>query len=189
MIRKRTARGPLLARAGRRWCIPPAILWDADETLEGAPILRELPNEHGVLLWKALRDVLLWASVEPEQRAGLFVADAAGRRLVQLQAIPMDDRVELALTALTAVVATPETVSADSITMACQGISRWAHDRQMLGTALLFAQAAALASPEQARPGYDVGSLALRMDRPARAETWLRRTVGVARRGKDWETY
>ncbi|MBW3656043.1 MAG: hypothetical protein KY444_08035, partial [Gemmatimonadetes bacterium] len=141
------------------------------------------------MLWKALRDVLLWASVEPEQRAGLFVANAAGRRIAQLQAVPMDDRVELALTALMAVIATPAAVSGDSVTVACQEISRWAQERQMLGTALLFTQAAALASPEQARPAYDVGSLALRMDRPARAETWLRRTVGVARRGKDWETY
>jgi len=65
----------------------------------------------------------------------------------------------------------------------------WAREREKLGTALLFAQAAALASPEQGRAGYDVGSLALLMDRPARAETWLRRTVGVARRGKDWESY
>ncbi|HEY7767225.1 tetratricopeptide repeat protein [Longimicrobium sp.] len=179
----------VLARQGRRWCIPPAILSDPDETLEGVAILRELPNEHGLLLWKALRDVLLWAAVEPGHRAGLFVADAAGLRLAQLQAVPMDGQVELALTALTAVVASPESVSAESVTLACQGISRWAQERQLLGTSLLFAQAAALASPEQARPGYEVGSLALRMDRPARAETWLRRTIGVARRGKDWETY
>ncbi|HZG41903.1 MAG TPA: hypothetical protein VEY93_02995, partial [Longimicrobium sp.] len=175
--------------ATRRWCIPPAILRDTDETLEGVQILQEFPNEHGLLLWKAYRDVTIWAATEPEDRLELFVAGAAGRRLQQLREVPMENRIVLALTLLVAVVSTPESIRAEAVTLACQGVSVWARERGKLGTALLFAQAAALASPEQGRAGYDVGSLALLMDRPARAETWLRRTVGVARRGKDWESY
>jgi tetratricopeptide (TPR) repeat protein len=175
--------------ASRRWCVPPAILRDTDETLEGVQILQEFPNEHGLLLWKAYRDVTIWAATEPGDRLELFVAGAAGRRLQQLGEVPMENRVELALTVLVAVVSTPESIRAEAVTLACQGVSVWARERGKLGTALLFAQAAALASPEQGRAGYDVGSLALLMDRPARAETWLRRTVGVARRGKDWESY
>lgn len=175
--------------ASRRWCIPPAILRDVDETLEGVQILQEFPNEHGLLLWKAYRDVMIWAATEPEDRKELFVAGAAGRRLRQLQEVPMENRMELALTVLVAVVSTPTAIRAEAITVACQALSAWAREREKLGTALLFAQAAALSSPEQGRAGYDVGSLALLMDRPARAETWLRRTVGVARRGKDWESY
>lgn len=101
--------------ASRRWCIPPAILRDVDETLEGVQILQEFPNEHGLLLWKAYRDVMIWAATELEDREELFVAGAAGRRLRQLQEVPMENRMELALTVLVAVVSTSTAIRAGGV--------------------------------------------------------------------------
>lgn len=175
--------------ASRRWCIPPAILREPDETLEASQILLEHRGDLGLLLWNSLRDVTLWACVEPERREGLFTPDAADKRLEQLRGAGVEPPLEVSLTALVAVVGTPGTVSPEIVTLVCIEISRWAQERGASGTALAFAQAAALASPEEAAPAYRVGSLALGWGRHARAETWLRRSIGLARRGKDWQSY
>ncbi|HET6765498.1 MAG TPA: hypothetical protein VFH27_17550, partial [Longimicrobiaceae bacterium] len=58
----------------RRWCIPPAILREPSETLEGAQVLDEVGGRLGVLLWQCLRDVTLWAATDPEDRDGLFAS-------------------------------------------------------------------------------------------------------------------
>lgn len=175
--------------ASRRWCIPPAILREPDETLEASQILEEHRGDLGLLLWNSLRDVTLWASVDPERREGLFTTEGANKRLGQLQGASVDPTLEVSLTTLAAVVGSPGTASAEIVTLVCIEISRWAQERGANGTALAFAQAAALASPEEAAPAYRVGNLALGWGRHARAETWLRRSIGLARRGKDWQSY
>jgi tetratricopeptide (TPR) repeat protein len=173
----------------RRWCIPPAILREPDETLEASQILEEFRGDLGLLLWNSLRDVTLWASVEPERREGLFTAEAAQKRLWLLQTTPVEPALEVSLTTLAALVGSPGTASGEIVSLVCLEISRWALDRSSFGTALAYAQAAALASPEEAGPAHTVGSLALTWNRAARAETWLRRSIGLARRARDWEAY
>jgi tetratricopeptide (TPR) repeat protein len=175
--------------ATRRWCIPPAILREPDETLEASQILEELKGDLGLLLWNSLRDVTLWASVEPERREGLFTSEAAEKRLRDLRSCAVDPTLEVSLTTLAAVVGSPGTASPELVSLVCVEISRWAQERGAFGTALAMAQAAALASPEEAGPAYTVGNLALRWGRNARAETWLRRCIGLARRRKDWQSY
>lgn len=173
----------------RRWCIPPAILREPDETLEASQILEEFRGDLGLLLWNSLRDVTLWASVDPERREGLFTTEAAQKRLWLLQTTPVDPALEVSLTTLAALVGSPGTASGEIVSLVCLEISRWALDRSSFGTALAYAQAAALASPEEAGPAHTVGSLALSWNRGARAETWLRRSIGLARRARDWEAY
>lgn len=188
---KNSAPGPRPRRRNgpRRWCIPPAILREPEETLEGSHVLEEVPGELGLLLWSSLRDVTLWASVPPERREGLFGPAAAERRLEALRTSGADAPVEVALTTLAAVVATPATTSAEVVTLVCVEVSRWAREQGAWGTSIAFAQAAALASPEDSAAAYTVGRLAILWGRPARAETWLRRAVGLARRNRDWESY
>jgi tetratricopeptide (TPR) repeat protein len=173
----------------RRWCIPPAILREPDETLEASQILEEFKGDLGLLLWNSLRDVTLWSAVDPERREGLFTAEAARKRLDLLQASPVEPNLEVSLTTLAALVGSPGTASGEIVSLVCLEVSRWAIERGSYGTALAYAQAAALASPEEAGPAHTVGSLALRWGRGARAETWLRRCIGLARRGKDWPAY
>lgn len=173
----------------RRWCIPPAILREPDETLEASQILEEFRGDLGLLLWNSLRDVTLWSAIDPGRREGLFTPDAAQKRLGQLQASTVDTSLEVSLTTLAAVVGSPGTASAEIVSLVCLEIGRWALERGAMGTAIAYAQAAALASPEDAGPAYTVGSLALRWGRSARAETWLRRCIGLARRGRDWQSY
>lgn len=59
----------------------------------------------------------------------------------------------------------------------------------MLHTALAFAQAGALASPDFAEAALHTGIAASAAGQDARAGTWLRRAVSLARREKDWTAY
>lgn len=188
---RKSPRGPRTRRrnGSRRWCIPPAILREPEETLEGAEVLEEHPGDLGLLLWSCLRDVTLWAAVEPERREGLFTEEAAIKRLGALQHSGTDPQLEVALTTLAAVVATPATASPAVVTLVCLEVSRWARERGDRGTSIAFAQAGALASPDDAAAAFSVGQLAMAAGRHARAETWLRRSVGLARRARDWESY
>jgi len=173
----------------RRWCIPPAILREADETLEGTGLLEEIRGEAGLLLWHSLRDVTLWAEVTPEERATLFSPPAAAERLRLLHAAAVEPALEVSLTTLAALVANPSGANAEIVTLVCLQVSRWAQGRGAPNTSLAFAQAGALASPEDAAAALSVGVLALHFRRLPRAETWLRRTIGLARRKRDWASY
>jgi tetratricopeptide (TPR) repeat protein len=80
-------------------------------------------------------------------------------------------------------------VRAEKVALACQQISQWAEVNGSLATALAFAQAAALACPGDAATGFKVGRLAWRHGEQARAETWFRRTIALARQSGDWASY
>lgn len=176
--------------AGRRLrCLPPAILREAEETIEGSNILGECRDNSAVLLWKACREVSLWASVEEDRRDGLFTPDASTKRLAAIHEAGLDSRLEIPLTALTEVLSSPAVADAERIAGACSRVSEWCAERAALGTALAFAQAAALATPTVAGRARAVGELAIRSRRFHRAETWLRLALGLARRARDWQSY
>lgn len=175
--------------ASRRWCVPPAIMREPEETLEYSLVLSELPGDLALLAWNAVRDVTLWARVDEERRAELFDQQNAQKRLTAIKESQLEVRVALGLTSLTAIVASPATVSSDVMTLVCMDLSRWAEERAAFGTAVAFAQAAALIDETAPAPAARVGGLALRWGRRPRAETWLRRTIGLSRRAKDWHSY
>src|SRR4051794_36671092 len=175
--------------ASRRWCVPPALLHEPDELLEGAGVLDELPGPVGLILWQSLRDVTLWASVPHEARAGLFTPQAARVRLGERRAWGAEPALEVSLTTLAALVGSPQTANPEIVSLVCIQVSRWADDRGAFATAMGYAQAAAQSLPMDAAPALAAGTLALRWRRSARAETWLRRAVGLARRRRQWEPY
>ncbi|MDB4951086.1 MAG: hypothetical protein JWM27_3735 [Gemmatimonadetes bacterium] len=178
-------RGP----AARRWCVPPALLREPHETLEGAHVLDEVPGELGLVLWESLRDVLLWAEAGEGQRAGLFQDGAAPVRFERIRDARPEVGVELALTTVAALVADPAAAIPALLATVCAEVARWAEERGCGTTALSYAQAAALACPDDPDPAVEVGRMALRQGRLQRAESWLRRGVGVARRGQGWAAY
>lgn len=179
------------ARRGthRPWCLPPAVTREPGETLEGMHVLDEFPAELSLLLWSALRDVSLWALTPEERREGLFSPNTAIRRADEQARTQLDPALELHLGTLAGVVSHPAQASDEVVTLTCLAVSRWAREHGGMGTAVAFAQAAALASPEDPEPALAVGRLAVEWGRPARAETWLRRAIGLARRARDWECY
>ena len=159
------------ARAPRRWRTPPPLIRGSAETLEGMEILREVPGETGVLLWQAYRNVMFWATAEPQDRGKLFAADAGQHRLEDLLSADVPGGIVDALVAVGRLLSAPETTSGDTIADATRTIADWAGSEGYGSTALSFAQAAALSAPRNAPF--------------ARHATNVERVRGIARTGRD----
>lgn len=193
-VRVRRALSDARRRTERRWCIPPAIRQPHGETLEGTRLLEEHKDrELAYLLWVTLRDVLLWSAVDPDRRAGLFAPAADAHRLASLSAAGEGQGLTAPMFTLAALLARPAQIEPEELTSACVEVSRWAREHGAVATAIAFAQAAALVMPEDAGPALTVGAL-LRVTATdahalARAESWLRRAVSLARRRGDWKRY
>jgi tetratricopeptide (TPR) repeat protein len=187
-------RGERRARARRhgglrRWCLPPAVSYDAGEMLEAACVLEELEGDTAVVLWTAARDVTLWATTPPARRAGLFAAEAASARREGIVAARLEPALVLSLALLSGVVSPSGQANPATVQRACMEVARWAQARGAPGTAVTFTQAGALASPRAPCAALEVGRLALEWGRWTRAEAWLRRAIALARRAADWESY
>jgi tetratricopeptide (TPR) repeat protein len=178
---------PPIRRTARRWRVAAALTRDPSEAFDGLNVLREIPGDFGVALWQTVRDVELWAS--SEDRSALFSPGAGERRRTLLDSAEVPQELDAALGVLTGLVSFPGEASADAVTLACGRVARWAEVRGALATALAFAQAAYFVLPTQARLAYEAGRLAaLRGDR-VRADTWFRRTIGLARQEGDWNAF
>ena len=173
-------------RATRLWVVPPGLMTH-EEPFEGYRVLDEVRTAEGVTLWEFLRDVDLWSTTPPEGRTRLFAPGSARRRRERVAGLTPDLRasLEAVVRALEGRVRTP----AVQLSQACHALSRWAGEQGLPHTALAFAQSAALATPEEPAPAYVVGLLARRSAEYRRAETWFRRTLGLARRSGDWNYY
>ena len=172
----------------RRWRVPPALK-RGDEIFEGLGVLDEMSGERGLVLWQSLRDALLWAEAWDDERAALFAADAERARMAMILAAQPSPELEEPLGVLARMLGEPTQISAEMVALACRRISQWADDEGMLTTALAFAQAAATVTPGDAGVAFAVGKLARRRAEYARAETWFRRTIALARQIGDWATY
>lgn len=175
-------------RVPRRWRTPPPLTRGA-ESLEGMEILREVGGEAGVLLWQAYRNVMFWASVEQGERAALFSEKAAARRAAEVEAARVPDELRPALAAVGEMLAAPDAATGDALAEACTSIARWAEGEGHLNAALAFTQAASVAAPRTPRLSLAVGRLARRRGDLARAETWFRHTIMIARQVGDWDSY
>jgi tetratricopeptide (TPR) repeat protein len=179
---------PAHRKSRRRWHLAPVITHGA-ETLEGARVLDEVPGALGVLLWQVLRDVRLWTETPVPVRGDLFSPGAATRlRRMGRQARP-DAPLRKALKKLVAFCANGPENDMVEVSRACVQAAQWAIAAGRLATALDFSQAAALGQPSDATAALNVGRLASQLGERARAETWFRRTITVARRGQDWDPY
>jgi hypothetical protein len=172
----------------RHWHIPPPLI-HGTEPLEGGQVLQEFPGEVGVVLWQALRDVMLWAQTPPVSRGELFSPAASERRLAAIMAAAPEAAVEAPLRTLAELTSSPVTVKAELVTVSCRAIAQWAEGKGEMATALAFATNAALASPGDAVAALNVGRLAREIVDYARAEIWYRRAIGLARQARDWRSY
>ncbi|MBW3572320.1 MAG: hypothetical protein KY467_14560 [Gemmatimonadetes bacterium] len=172
----------------RRWRVPPALK-RGDEIFEGLGVLDEVSGERGLVLWQSLRDALLWADAREDERAALFSADAERARMAMIMAAQPPAAVEEPMSVLARMLGEPARIPEEVVALACRRISQWSDQEGLLATALAFAQAAATVTPGDAGAAFAVGKLARRRAEYARAETWFRRTVALARQIGDWATY
>ena len=179
---------PPVRRTARRWRTPPAIL-HGGEAFEGVAVLEEVRTPLGLLLFQVIRDVYLWGSTPPEQREGLFEPRAEDALISVLRDSDPEVQLESALMALIRMAGSPETAREEQVALACQHVAHWADSHGHMGTAISFAQGAAVVLPADAGTSYAVGRLARRRAEHARAETWYRRAVALARQSGDWSAY
>ena len=172
----------------RRWRVPPPLTRGA-ELLEGAEVLSELPSEAGVILWKSLRNVMLWSASGPRDRGELFSAGAQRRRLAEIAATEIDPVLLQPLEAIAEMLEAPAAANREKVALACQRIAQWASTRGAQATNLAFVQAAALACPHDPRLAFAVGRLARQRAENSRSESWFRRAIMLGRQSGDWETY
>ncbi|HEU0053090.1 MAG TPA: tetratricopeptide repeat protein [Longimicrobium sp.] len=184
MHRKRTAS----STASRRQRVPPALT-RGPERFEGLPILDEIKGDLGLVLWRSVRNILLWAATPAERRGSLFAGGAAAVRFDDLVGAHPEPELLAPLSVIVSLLERPGEADLPRVVNACRRIAFWAENRGALGTALEFTQAAALAAPESASLAFAVGRLSRRRAEYDRAESWYARAVILGRQTLDWKSY
>lgn len=174
------------ARPGRCY-VPTQPLTRRGHGAEGADILQEVPGDLGVLLWATLRDVMLYLGAPAAERGALFPAGAGEARRAEIAGCGVDPALWAPLLVVAEMMEAPAEASRARVAHACRALARWA-EGDAPATRLAFSQAAALARPGDPRLALATARLARDAADHARAETWFRRAVKLAR-GKDWESY
>ena len=146
---------------------------------EGAAILAEAGDPHAIHLVRALRLAHAWSRAS---RSGGLLLDHAGLAAWEAELAP--DRVDEAfwapLVTLAAEVSQPGPGTGERIAGSCLVLSEWALGKEYESTSLLFAEAAALAWPTNARCAWIAGRMLRNRGHMRRAEAWLRRAQRVA---------
>ena len=152
-------------------------------------VLEELPSELGTLLWQSLRTVRRWSSAPADVRGKLFLRGAYKRRISDLDAIAPEPAIRQPVETIARLLENPKDADVGQIGAACGQIAEWAQGQQAHATAFEFVQAAALVSPTDPKLSLAVGRAARdRAEYPV-AESWYQRTIALARRARDWDTY
>ncbi|HEU4559857.1 MAG TPA: hypothetical protein VFS20_18555 [Longimicrobium sp.] len=169
-------------REGRRHGIPPA-----PQPRRQFDVLTNLEGALGLVLWRAVRDVLLWAEAAPESRATLFepmTQDVRDRYAVARTEAP---ELSGALGTFALMQSAPSVADPAHVASACHQVYRWADKRSLMGVAVHFAEAAALAEPDRAAWAVDAGWICRRAnegDMLARSAAWYQRAFSLAVRTK-----
>jgi tetratricopeptide (TPR) repeat protein len=151
-------------------------------------VLDESDGMLGLVLWERVRDAYLWASVSADDRAGLFHAggEESRGRLSQLSGAP---ELTESLALLGFMARFPQMANSASVAQGCMEVAAWAEASARFETAVLYAEAAAIAAPDDPHPSLTAGRLCRRIGVLSRASWWYLRGIGVARRARDREGY
>jgi hypothetical protein len=105
---------------------------------EGAEIVAELGAAAGVALWRALRDLRLWAHTPPAARARLFADGQAARRWASLRPDGIAPDLWAPLGVVARLVESPGDADRPRLLHACRRIVAWLDERGAAETASRF---------------------------------------------------
>lgn len=164
--------------------IAPPPPWRLD--LEAGPgavdMLRDVDGVAGLALWRALRDVHLWATTPPERRSGAFHCRMSAwvRERHELAAAAAPE-IAAELETLARVASAPHLVDVAQLGAACAQVAAWAEARSSISTAAYFAEAAACLDPAgSAGRANDAGRICRRAGLPGRSAWWYERGYRLA---------
>lgn len=148
-------------------------------------VLHTVDGPLGIVLWRALVDVRLWGGASDRERGKLFKAPTLAVRERFAAACEEAPPLAPSLKIFALLLQSPNLVTRDQIGDACAVVYKWADGRGLPWTALLFAEAAAHAEPDNPVRA----NLAARSSRAAalydRAGTWHHRAHKLAVRSDD----
>lgn len=152
--------------------------------LDRLHVLEQVESTAGLVLWRALIDVRLWA-LAPAERRHLF--HAPNQEVRERFALARAETPELApaLGTFALLLQAPEVLDAAQVADACTYVHKWADERALVLTALLFAEAAADAEPGNPARANVAARSARRALEFDRAGTWHLRAYKLAVRTKD----
>ncbi|HEX5726823.1 MAG TPA: hypothetical protein VFX98_15210, partial [Longimicrobiaceae bacterium] len=100
---------PKPGTAPRRQRVPPALT-RGNERFDGLGLLHEQPGDLGVVLWRSVRNVQLWAGTPADRRARLFAGEAGTRRAGDLARLGLDPELQGPLSVIVSLLDTPARV-------------------------------------------------------------------------------
>jgi tetratricopeptide (TPR) repeat protein len=145
-------------------------------------MLGECSPALGVVLWQALRDVLLWNTVDPGDRANLFWPARSAEAEWVSQAELDAPEIAGSLRDLRTFMENPESAKPEHVAEVCARVWQWAEVRGMRETALEFAEAAARVDFQASSRSYTAGRLCRSAAEYERGILWFRRASRLARR-------
>ncbi|HEX2206475.1 MAG TPA: hypothetical protein VHG93_02275 [Longimicrobium sp.] len=158
-----------------------------DATVLGAVILYDAPESFALHVLRAVQLVFAWAA-GPDASGAVFDAeDLDAWEVSVLRTRDVDEALWAPVSVIAGELARPSEVDPERLAHACLAVSDWALGCDAHGTAVLFAEAAAVVWPNNARLAWIVGKLHREQHQFGRAETWLRRASRVAVWTGDWE--
>jgi hypothetical protein len=155
--------------------------------LQESVIVSEFPEDYALTVVRAYRLVLAWAEGE-EALARLPEADGVGSWEEEIiLAAYRDQGLWAPVVVIAGEVRDARSADSERLARACMVIGEWAFSSGRPASGLLFAEAAALASPGNARRAYLAGRMLLERGRLRESERWFRRAGHVAVAGGDTE--
>lgn len=170
-------------REKRLHSIPPPPV--APDWRSEVDALEDVEDALALTLWRALRNVREWAEVPTEARAGLFPEPTAAMRERFAYAIVDAPELTEVLSLFAVLAGKPEGVAGRQVAWACDRVRAWAEDRSLMLTALHFAEAAALADPEDPVRANAAARMCRRAAKQTRASMWYERGFKLAARARN----
>jgi tetratricopeptide (TPR) repeat protein len=158
-----------------------------DGTVFGAVILREVPHSFALQVFQALRMTMAWAAGPDVSGIEFDTMNLREWELEVLQTEGIDEALWAPVAVIASELTRPAMLEPERLSHACLAVMDWALGVDAHGTALLFAEAAAVVWPSNARLAWICGKAHRERNDFARAETWLRRAKRVAVWTGDWD--
>ncbi|HZG42685.1 MAG TPA: hypothetical protein VEY93_06965, partial [Longimicrobium sp.] len=158
-----------------------------DGTVFGAVILNEVPHIFALQVFQALRMTFAWAAGPEASGIEFDTMNLGDWELEVLETKGVDEALWAPVAVIAGELTRPAALEPERLSHACLAVMDWALGVDAHGTAVLFAEAAAVVWPSNARLAWICGKAYRERHDFTRAETWLQRAKRVARWTGDWE--
>ncbi len=142
--------------------------------------LKDVTDGLAVALWRALRNVRVWAQTEPDRRKRLFNLPSPETRENMGYACAHAPELIEAFGTFAFLLRSPDQATTRQVADACRMVHEWAEARSLVPTAVHFAETAAIVESDDPALANDAGWMCFRAALHERAAAWYQRGFGLA---------